>query len=119
MPKESLYCIPFQKDIHRQSNGVVYHCKKEEAVAPIESSSSSESSASKCRVCRKEFKDLRCLKIHKTKMHHWGRSYDDPDKGPRKNQHRKSTKPSKRREQKRKRSNNSSPKNHKRVQNGI
>jgi hypothetical protein len=61
MPKESLYCIPFNKKITRK-DGFVYQCERDiEGTADM----------NKCPVCNKEFKDQRCVKIHKTKMNHW------------------------------------------------
>ena len=62
MPKESLYCIPHSQRINRK-DGFVYHCEREMDADPAEKN--------RCQVCKKEFQDERCVKIHKTKMNHW------------------------------------------------
>lgn len=82
MPKESLYCIPYDQNIQRNANGIVYHCQKEEdKKQTVSTRDSSTSGSNKCKVCKKEFKDARCLKIHKTKMNHWGSSIDSVNNG--------------------------------------
>lgn len=131
----NLYCVPSKKKVRRQENGISYHCTRndQDDDADMNSSSSSDASSSlvssssspeltaKCNACQKMFKNARCLKIHKTKMHHWGASLTDPVNGPRrrkpkpqqpqpppqqpKRNRRKSTK------NKRKRSNDGSPRN--------
>ncbi len=78
MPKESLYCIPYNKAVKRNKRGVVFHCDKDVHVQQV---SPDNESRRKCKVCGKEFHDARCLKIHKTKMKHWGNSYDDSERG--------------------------------------
>jgi BRCT domain type II-containing protein len=65
MPKENLYCIPYNKNINTK-NGIVYHCNRESV--DIKSPSPKKF---QCHICLQEFKDERCLKIHKTKMKHW------------------------------------------------
>lgn len=62
MIKESLYCIPHNQRINRK-DGFVYHCEREIDADPAEKN--------RCQVCKKEFQDERCVKIHKTKMNHW------------------------------------------------
>ncbi len=76
MVKESLYCIPYQSNIKRRKNAIVYHCDKDDGIQPA------AESPKICNRCNKEFQDDRCLKIHKTKMNHWGSSYNDPEHGP-------------------------------------
>jgi hypothetical protein len=65
MPKENLYCIPYNKNINAK-NGIVYHCNRESV-----DSQSPSPKMFQCNICLQEFKDDRCLKIHKTKMKHW------------------------------------------------
>lgn len=79
MPKESLYCVPYNKTVKKSKNGVVFHCDKD--VNTQVSNSTGNESFRTCRECGKKFQDARCLKIHKTKMQHWGSSYDDSEKG--------------------------------------
>jgi hypothetical protein len=81
MVKQRFYCVPYDKAVKKSRNGVAYHCEVDKkAAAQIDISSSQ--SAVKCSVCNKEFKDVRCLKIHKTKKEHWGSSVNDPENGP-------------------------------------
>lgn len=79
MAKESLYCIPYNKTVKKNKRAVVFHCDKEVNVQQV---SPDNESRRKCKKCGKEFQDARCLKIHKTKMKHWGNSYDDAERGP-------------------------------------
>jgi hypothetical protein len=83
MVKQRFYCVPHDKAVKKSKNGVVYHCEiDKKSAAAAQNSSSSSQSAAKCRICNKEFKDNRCLKIHKTKKEHWGDSINDPENGP-------------------------------------
>jgi hypothetical protein len=98
MVKKSLYCVPSDKVVRKQKNGVTYHCEisaddagqeredRQGSAARVKSepvSNNDASGAKKCKICHKEFKDLRCLKIHKTKKNHWGTSINNSEEGPR------------------------------------
>lgn len=63
MVKEYLHCVSRNKNIDGR-DGIVYTCVKD-------TQSSGPSNKLECHVCKKVFKDERCLKIHKTKMQHW------------------------------------------------
>jgi len=65
MPKESLYCIPYDKKMTRK-DGFVYHCERAKIPNAVKNNE-----PPKCPKCNKVFKDDRCLKIHMTKMKHW------------------------------------------------
>lgn len=82
MVKQSFYCVPNDKAVKKAKNGIVYHCEIDKKATAAQGNSISQSVEVKCNVCNKEFKDLRCLKIHKTKKDHWGSSVNDPDNGP-------------------------------------
>jgi hypothetical protein len=125
----NLYCIPYKRKIKKHENGIVYHCEKEgsedesmnsssiASYSPSSSSSSSPELNAICNACQKGFKNARCLKIHKTKMHHWGASFNDPVNGPRRRKPKKADEAPKQRakpvKKKRKRSNDGSPRNSK------
>ena len=83
MIKENLYCVPYEKRVLRSSKGISYHCEREGTKGREEHNHlSKESSKSKspktekstkkckCNVCGREFKDMRAMKIHKTKQNH-------------------------------------------------
>jgi hypothetical protein len=83
MAKTSLYCIPHNRAIKRNKNGIVYQCEIDADAAAANDGAAGRSPVStKCKVCNMSFKDERCLKIHKTKKGHWGNSIKDPDEGP-------------------------------------
>ena len=67
MVKESLYCVTSKRKIN-QKKAFVYHCERD-TNDPIQNDA--VQSPKQCNVCKKPFKDDRCLKIHKTKMKHW------------------------------------------------
>jgi hypothetical protein len=81
MVKQRFYCVPYDKAVKKSKNGVAYHCEVDKKAA-VQNDMSRSQSAVKCSVCNKEFKDDRCLKIHKTKKEHWGSSVNDPENGP-------------------------------------
>jgi len=90
--KENLYCIPYNKSMTtRRKDAVAYQCEKNVMTPPkySKTKTSNEKNSPKvspplvvspkassapffsCNVCKRDFQDERCLKIHKTKMNHW------------------------------------------------
>jgi hypothetical protein len=89
MNKENLYCVPFEKRLLRSSKGVSYQCeryddRKKKDLYPRQSPNSNKTNklpkdiqssikyqkGEVCEVCGREFKDMRSMKIHKTKQNH-------------------------------------------------
>jgi hypothetical protein len=90
--KENLYCIPYNKSMTtRRKDAVAYQCEKNIMTPPKYTKSKTSDKKNspkvspelavspkgsdvpffKCNVCKRDFQDERCLKIHKTKMNHW------------------------------------------------
>lgn len=70
MKQELLICVPHTKKTEKE-------LKKEKVVCKCDKKQETTKSTSFiCNICDKSFKDERCLKIHKTKMDHWGTPSD-------------------------------------------
>lgn len=97
--KENLYCIPYNKSMTtRRKDAIAYQCEKNVMTPPKYSNpkTSNKKNSPKgspplvvspkesivpffnCNVCKRDFQDERCLKIHKTKMNHWEKTTKIP-----------------------------------------